>query len=280
MLPVSPVLSLKKLWFLLLTVLLAGCFCEEICLNCEVELPRQSSLSSAQLRVPDFTAFEVVADKKSAFFGFLMPLVDKVNREVLLERNRLRALAFSTLTPGKRDREFVAQMCEKYRYDCSEESLKERALALSERIGMVPPSLALGQAANESAWGTSRFARNGNNYFGQWCFVKGCGLVPTNRHSRARHEVRRFASPLASVRSYIHNLNSSPAYEEFRRLRAAARAAGDVPSGLQLAQGLQSYSERGRAYIQEIRAMISVNELGHYDLEAWQELGAQVVPRA
>ena len=41
------------------------------------------------------------------------------------------------------------------------------------------------QAANESAWGTSRFARIGLNFFGQWCYSKGCGMVPKRRNTGA-----------------------------------------------------------------------------------------------
>ncbi|WP_352256125.1 glucosaminidase domain-containing protein, partial [Pseudoalteromonas sp. 19-MNA-CIBAN-0066] len=41
------------------------------------------------------------------------------------------------------------------------------------RVDIIPKELALMQAANESAWGTSRFARIGLNFFGQWCYTKG-----------------------------------------------------------------------------------------------------------
>lgn len=49
------------------------------------------------------------------------------------------------------------------------------------RVDVLPKALVLTQAANESAWGTSRFAVQANNYFGQWCYRTGCGLVPRER---------------------------------------------------------------------------------------------------
>ena len=36
-------------------------------------------------------------------------------------------------------------------------------------------------------------------------------------------------------------------------------------TGTRLAGGLLSYSERGEAYIEELRAMIRVNNLGQFD---------------
>ena len=59
-------------------------------------------------------------------------------------------------------------------------------------IDILPPSLMLAQAANESNWGRSRFAEDFNNYFGIWCFKKGCGVVPNKRDKNASHEVASF----------------------------------------------------------------------------------------
>jgi len=136
---------------------------------------------------------------------------------------------------------------------------------LLQRVDVIPPSLALSQAANESAWGTSRFARSGHNYFGQWCFTTGCGVVPRHRTAGKQHEVAVFASPAAAVASYLHNLNSHPAYQRLREIRLQQRQQHQVVSGLALAAGLEKYSERGEDYIRELRAMIRHNRLSQYD---------------
>jgi Bax protein len=130
---------------------------------------------------------------------------------------------------------------------------------------VIPPSLVLAQAANESAWGTSRFARRGNNLFGQWCFSQGCGLVPRGRVEGASHEVASFSSPYRSVRSYIQNLNRHPTYQLLRDIRLKARNRDDIASGPSLAAGLLGYSERGEDYVEEIRNMIRHNNLDYYD---------------
>jgi Bax protein len=132
-------------------------------------------------------------------------------------------------------------------------------------VDVLPPSLVLSQAANESAWGTSRFAKLGNNYFGQWCFEHGCGLVPKKRDSDKAHEVAAFNSPKESLESYMQNLNSHPAYQPLRNIRAQLRREKQAVTGMALAAGLTSYSERGQEYIAELRAMIKFNKLSKYD---------------
>jgi len=121
--------------------------------------------------------------------------------------------------------------------------------------------LALAQAANESAWGTSRFAQDGNNLFGQWCYTNGCGLVPSRRREGATHEVRRFDNIRDSVESYIHNLNTFPSYQMLRRIRQQLRQQDRPIDGVSLADGLESYSSRGLDYIVELQRMIYSNEL-------------------
>jgi Bax protein len=117
------------------------------------------------------------------------------------------------------------------------------------------------QAANESAWGRSRFARQGNNYFGQWCYRKGCGIVPARRVPGATHEVRRFASVAESVRAYMNNINRSSAYADFRNIRRSLRVQSKPLDAERLAYGLKSYSERGMAYVHVIRSMIRSNRV-------------------
>ena len=125
----------------------------------------------------------------------------------------------------------------------------------------MPASLALAQAAKESGWGTSRFARAGNNWFGQQCFREGCGHVPVRREADRQHEVARFPSVQAAVDAYMLNLNTHYRYQEFRDLRAQSRGNGNSLKGTELAAGLLAYSERREAYVAEIIDMIEYNEL-------------------
>jgi Bax protein len=121
--------------------------------------------------------------------------------------------------------------------------------------------LALGQAAYESGYGTSRFAHQGNSLFGQWTYG-GDGIAPENkREEKGNYGIAAFEWPFDSVRGYFLNLMSHPAYEDLRRLRADMRAAGKPLDSLTLADGLIRYSERGQEYVDSLKGMIRKNGL-------------------
>ncbi len=117
----------------------------------------------------------------------------------------------------------------------------------------------LAQAANESAWGTSRFTRVANNLFGQWTWQAAHGIVPASRPEGERYLVRKFPSLRDSVRDYLYNLNVGHAYEGLRRLRHEMRRRGQPLDAAILAAGLSRYSGRGAAYVEEIRRIIRGN---------------------
>lgn len=218
--------------------------------------------------LPDFGAIGDVATKKRTFFGYLMPMIEARNREIrrtraFLQEARGRLAAGEALSGETRQR--LETLAERYRVAAPAGLGLEEVDLLLRRVDVLPPSLVLAQAATESAWGTSRFARVANNLFGEWCFTEGCGVVPRSRVEGATHEVEEFDSIYASVQSYFRNLNSHPAYAEVRERRAAARARGEPIRGLDLAAGLTRYSERGEHYVEELRAIIRVNDLAVLD---------------
>ena len=130
------------------------------------------------------------------------------------------------------------------------------------RIDVVPAGLALGQAAYESGYGTSRFATEGNSLFGQWTY-KGDGIKPREQRtsSKGDHRIRAFEWPFDSVRAYFLNLMTHRAYEDFRRLRAELREAGKPLDSMVLADGLLNYSERGQEYVDSLKGIMRVNKL-------------------
>lgn len=215
--------------------------------------------------IPDFSSIKDVKRKKQAFFSYFKPLVDEANNNVLKERLALIAIQSDLKEDGIVSNNVIMGLCKKYHVACNADSTHESIKYILVNVDTIPPSLALAQAANESAWGTSRFAKQANNYYGQWCYKKGCGLVPKHRNQEAKHEVRRFNSPYESVSAYIFNLNSNKAYHSLRDIRKNARKSGRRASGLELAKGLSAYSERGEEYVQEIQMMIRQNNLKTYD---------------
>lgn len=218
------------------------------------------------IAVPDFGGIADVREKKNTFFNFMKPLVEGENDRILASRQRILELSNKPAVSAS-EREFLLELAKRYGMKDTgsiDGAFFEELLA---RVDIIPVSLALVQSANESGWGTSRFALQGNNYFGQWCFSKGCGIVPGSRPDGQTYEVRKFEDVVASVRSYIHNLNTHFKYESMRELRESRRLSGRPVTGPVLAQGLYGYSIRGIDYVEELVSMIASNGLLRYDLE-------------
>ncbi len=198
-----------------------------------------------------------VSERKELFFRVLTPIVLAENARIREARRFLQEAAGRRDALSEDEQERLAGLAELYRVDLDGEAAMERLL---RRVDEIPPSMALAQAANESGWGTSRFTREANNLFGEWTWTEE-GLVPKQRSAGKTHRVRIFASLQRSVRSYLYLLNVGHAYESLRARRAQMREAGEPLDGLALAKGLTAYSERGAAYVEEIRSMIRYNEL-------------------
>ncbi|MDO6762283.1 glucosaminidase domain-containing protein [Agarivorans sp. 1_MG-2023] len=209
--------------------------------------------------LPAFEEFTDVNQKKQQFTHYILPLIKASNQQILKQRNQLVSfnskIANSKLS--KKQHKILIELAEDYRVDTTLGD-KQIITELLTKIDVVPPALVLAQAANESAWGTSRFAKEGNNLFGQWCYQKGCGLVPLSRVDGANHEVRKFDSVYQSVNAYMNNLNSHPAYQALREHRQIARTRGEIDA-IELASFLTSYSERGEAYVHELQQMMRSN---------------------
>ena len=200
--------------------------------------------------------------RKSLFFKTVLPLVLQANEEILRDRRRLWSLHFQARLgkkPSAVDRLWLLVLSEHYGFKTV--SIDN----LLKRVDIIPPSLALAQAAEESGWGTSRFVREGNAVFGQWTFSKAGNLIPTARDEDKQHRVRAFDSLLESVRAYARNLNTHKAYRKLRSLRHSLRLKGAPVEGLLLVDNIKSYSQRGEKYVKTIRGLIESNSLSRLD---------------
>ncbi|WP_076411554.1 glucosaminidase domain-containing protein [Shewanella sp. UCD-KL12] len=212
--------------------------------------------------IPDFESISSVSEKKQTFFNYLRPSIRHQNAIIMderafLQRSLQHLIDGLVLTDAELYR--IEEIANKYQF--SSRSFNEKTLQeLLVRTDIIPESMVLIQAANETGWGSSRFAKQGLNFFGQWCFRKGCGLVPQSRTSGKSHEVAKFDSVEASVASYMRNLNSNAAYSLLRSIRADLRAQGKLPAADQLVYGLINYSERQEAYIDELLEMLRQNK--------------------
>jgi len=232
------------------------------------KLALKNAIKSSKLKymaLPDFRKYAGGEERKEIFFKYFLYLVEGRNQQILKMRKKVILWKRDIDTISLKNKKTVQYLAQKYQvedFDIQENSSWNRLLA---RLDIIPISLALAQAAKESLWGTSRFARYGYNYYGQRCFSKGCGIVPKKRGSR-KFEVTTFSSPRQGVNSYIHNLNTHPAYESLRKIRSRQRARGENIKGLILVNTLDKYSERGSDYIKDLKSLIRYNKLAKYDV--------------
>jgi Bax protein len=220
-------------------------------------------LDSSTKDVPSFSSYADVVEKKRAFFAYLQPEIKRQNEIVTKERQMVFALQTVFLQQQQFDQhqqQVFNKLVAKYQFSGDKAlSLEQTLDMLTRRVDIIPEALILVQAANESGWGASRFAQQGYNFFGLWCFRKGCGFVPKQRDEDAEHEVAKFRDLSHAVMTYIRNLNRHYAYKDLRVIREALRQNDKPVTAKALASGLSSYSERGQEYIDELISMLRVN---------------------
>ena len=214
-------------------------------------------------RLPgDLNTISRISVRKALFFKSVLPLVLKINEEILQDRRRLLFIQQNinlgkTLDRG--DRLWLAGVAKRY----GQKNVS--VTRLLKQVDIIPPSIALAQAAIESGWGTSRFVRDGNAIFGQWTFSKTNSLLPSKREHDRKHRVRSFESLIGSVRAYTYNLNTHRAYERLRKIRNSLRLKGKPIRGMLLVNSLKKYSQLGDKYIVDIRNLIIGNNLQNLD---------------
>ena len=232
-------------------------------------LPQSTANKKASIPLPNFSSFKNVKEKKEHFFQFMLPKIRLANTKIRVERSSLQDVFDRNkdeLILSDADKKFLGALKLKYKISEELEAL-DSINALLTKIDEVPASLVLAQSANESGWGTSRFAIEARNMFGIWCFREGCGIKPLQRAAGRKYEVAKYETIQASVEAYMLNINSHPAYRELRRIRSEARADNSYLSGMALAEGLETYSARGEKYVKEIKQLIRINKLQRFNSE-------------
>jgi len=202
--------------------------------------------------------FEMTGDiQKESFIKLVLPLILAANEELLQRREAVQAAVQAN------DRDTLDQWAVLYRIDSEDFDDVGLAERLLRRVDTIPVALALAQAAVESGWGTSRFARQGNALFGQWAWTESAGLRPLAA-SNDRAVVRSFGSLLESVRAYMHNLNTHQNYKRFREARYRLKPQAEEVKASRLATYLDSYAEIGQAYVKKLLAVMTSNNFDQY----------------
>ena len=195
--------------------------------------------------------------KRELFIKIVLPLILDENEKITEDRKKLfKILGKNFNTVG--ERVWLKRRFKEYK-------IEDKDLAkLKMRMDIIPVSIAIAQAANESGWGTSRFALEGNALFGQWTWSKK-GITPKNKDPNQSHKILQFQILKASVRAYKNNLNTHNAYKEFREVRAQLRQEGKQIIGLDLTKYIKNYAAIGEKYVAIIDGIIKQNSLTDFD---------------
>ncbi|OCX42982.1 mannosyl-glycoprotein endo-beta-N-acetylglucosamidase [Campylobacter ornithocola] len=205
-----------------------------------------------------------IKEKREVFIKKISALLDVSFKEIENEKEFVESFFKEAMKNNFRKLNTVAMqklwfLKEKYRvknlYDLQEYRV---------RIQKVPKSLAIAQAIIESATGTSRFAKEANNLFGEWTWGEK-GLIPKERSEGKTHKIRIFNTLQESVDSYLLNLNRHNAYKEFRAWRWSAISQNKKLDGKEAASHLEKYSEIKSNYTKLIVSIINQHKLNELD---------------
>ena len=128
------------------------------------------------------------------------------------------------------------------------------------RMRTLPNSIVLAQAAVESGWGQSRFFLKANNLFGIWSFNKNEPRIAAVRiRGNKRIYLRSYQDMPQSIINYFEILSRSKAYWSLRKARL------QTSDPLQLLPHLKNFSERRTLYTNQLKNVILLNKLKHYD---------------
>ena len=195
-------------------------------------------------------------DRKEIFIKIILPLILEENKKIISNRNKLFRILGKVNNTNSEKKWLNKKLKE---YNIKNIDLSE----LKIRMDIIPVSLAIAQAAKETGWGTSRFAKEGNALFGQWTYSEN-GLEPLDS-VEGEHKVARFNVLQASVRAYKLNLNTHKVYKDFRKARAELREKDEEINSLKLAKFLNKYAETGKQYTETLEKIIKQNSLMDFD---------------
>jgi cell volume regulation protein A len=189
---------------------------------------------------PDWDTVDA-ARRPAVFAAAVRPLVEAENARLRVERAEVLALIEgqaidAPLSLGGEARR--ALLARSYRVDYAD--LEE----LRRRVDVVPPRLAIAQAAHVTGWGTSAAALEANALFG--------------RRPRGEREegAGRFDRLADSVADYVETLNTHPDFAAFREARAAIRAQGREPTAEELVAFVGPFASEGESFAQGVRRIL------------------------
>ncbi len=214
------------------------------------------------IKKPDFASIQDIKEKKKIFIEYMLAASCNADKEIFAEKNELKKLTQSfqkNKSLNATEQAKLDRYIEYYKIKDAH-TIKEKLELLDIKIGTIPTSFILAQAILESGWGSSRFAKDYNNYFGLHCFREWC-------HAKAAGAdvyLETFDNATQSVLGYYNRLNTGSKFKDFREVRQKINNGKLPPT--ELLNNLENYSElEGDEYKTRIEGIISHNKLDQYD---------------
>ncbi len=176
----------------------------------------------------DFALQKDKTERNRIFMKILIPLILKINEEILDERETLDALKYDfeqNKDFDKADRYYIDKLAEKYDVVTPYKDTRKYIRLLTElekRIDIIPPSIMLASAAIYTDWGTSRIAVQANNLYKIKVWFEEEGLEPIEDKEDG-YKYKIYPSLESSIRDYALKINSNVNYQMFRDVRAMFR---------------------------------------------------------
>ena len=195
-------------------------------------------------------------ERKDAFVKLLLPAINVVHEEIRNDKKIIKKLKTKTELTEK-EKKYCENIFSKYKVKYG--NWQE----LESKMIIYPTSLILTQGAIESAWGTSRFFREGNNIFGMWSINPSEPRIAANgsRENGFVPHLKKYETIKDSVADIVLTISRNDAYKKVRELVKKEKPATEI------ANGLIKYSEEGEEYIRKVRTTMAHNDFMKYDLE-------------
>ncbi len=218
----------------------------------------------------DFNREKYDEVRPALFYEMMLPVILKANETLAAERERLMRLKREFDDTGDLSAQSMEELREWIkRYDVKpSDDLDTLFNALIPRVDGVTPTLLLTMAAQDSGFGTSRYAREYNAVFHQrdW---NGNGAVPDEVQKEGpQYRIKVFNSLYDAVISQIHYLNTNGYFENYRIARAKYRRSNNPMRGYSIAHLLINFPYKPFKYPDIIKHLIAQYELTPLDFQA------------
>ena len=221
---------------------------------------------SIQLTLSD-KDFDYLDSNKKEFVKTVLPIIINENQNILMIRsfvNELKGKLETFRTLNNNEIRKLNDIAHKYNIKYQNKHKLDLVDEILSNVDVIPNSIVLAQAAIESGWGKSRFAKEYNALFGEYTYDDSEGVIPLERENGDTHLIKAFSSYSNSVESYFDNINSHYAYEDFRDIRNIMRKRNNFSNVNLLVNKLSTYAE-DENYIKTIRQVIKTNNFGIFD---------------